>query len=123
MLITILAWLCLFFPATVHAGGTAYEDTLSGKTCAESRQQLNCEYKVGKDLEFSIDGIGMPDTGITFARSDYLKGDYYATFGLRHGCVVVKHGVDLRLFGLDFAFVSPKNGKVYKTWEECKGGM
>lgn len=71
MLVTILAWLCLFFPATVHAGGTAYEDTLSGKTCTESRQQLNCEYKVGKDLEFSIDGIGMPDTGITFVRSDY----------------------------------------------------
>lgn len=33
------------------------------------------------------------------------------------------HGVDLKLFGFDFAFVSPKNGKVYKTWEACKEGM
>lgn len=65
----------------------------------------------------------MPDTGITFARADFPQGDYYAQFGLRHGCVIVKHGPDSRLFGLDFAFVSPINGKVYKTWEECKEGI
>ena len=118
----ILACLCIFLAATVDAGGTAYEDTLSGKKCKESSQQLNCEYKVGKDLEFSIDGIGMPDIGITFVRSIF-SGDYYAAFGLLHGCVIVKHGEASELFLQDFAFVSPKNGKVYKTWEACKQGM
>lgn len=120
---TILALQCLFFAATVHAGGTAYEDTSSGKKCTESFQQLNCNFKVGKDLEFSIDGIGMSDTGITFSRTNFPNGDYHAQFGLRHGCVIVKHGVESKQFGVDFAFVSPKNGKVYETWEECKRGM
>lgn len=121
---TILACLSIFLAATVDAGGTAYEDTFSGKKCKESEfhQQLDCEYKVGKDLEFSIDGIGMPDTGVTFVRSNF-SGDYYATFGLLHGCIIVKHGKASRLSILDVAFVSPKNGKVYKTWEACKQGM
>ena len=70
MLVTILAWLCLFFPATVHAGGTAYEDTLSGKTWTESRQQLNREDKLGKDQSL-LRWNRHADTGITFARSDY----------------------------------------------------
>lgn len=104
------------------AENTAYEDTLAGKQCKESRQQLNCSYNVGKDLAFSIDGIGMPDTGITFTRSKGIEGDYYPTFGLMHGCIIVKHGGGSNLFGRDFAFVSPKNGKVYKAWEDCKEG-
>lgn len=119
----ILASLCAFFTGTAHAASTAYEDTLNGKKCTESSsQQLNCNFKVGKDLEFSIDGIGMPDTGITFARANFPSGDYYAGLGLMHGCVIVKHGVDSKLSGSDFAFVSPQNGKVYKTWEACKQG-
>jgi hypothetical protein len=101
---------------------TAYEVTLSGKECKETQHQLNCTYKVGKDLEFSIDGIGMPDTGITFTRSKGIEGDYLAQFGLIHGCIIIKHGKNSKLFGKDFAFVSPKNGKVYKTWEDCKAG-
>ena len=118
-LIIIVAIFTLISPA-VWAEGTAYEDTLSGKKCREYDQQLNCEYKVGRDLEFSIDGIGMPDTAITFTRTKGLQGYYYATFGLRHGCIIIKHGKSSNLFFKDFAFVSPKNGKVYKTWEDCK---
>jgi hypothetical protein len=104
-------------------GDTAYQDTLSGKLCKEDEatQQLHCNYKVGKDLEFSIDAIGTPYTGITFTRSN-IKGDYFATFGLMHGCVIVKHGGDDLALKPDVAFVSPKNGKVYKTWVDCKAG-
>jgi len=116
----IIAVIFIFLASTVCAEETAYEDTLSGKKCGEFQQQLNCNYKVGKDLEFSIDGIGLPDTAITFTRTKGLEGDYYATFGLMHGCIIIKHGKGSNLFFKDFAFVSPKNGKVYKTWEDCK---
>jgi hypothetical protein len=114
--------LLMILPTTMSAGGTAYDETLVGKSCKEALQQINCEYKVGKDLEFSIDGVGMPDTGITFVRANH-RGDYYASFGLLHGCVIVKHGIHSELFLADYAFVSPKNGKVYGTWQECKTGM
>ena len=122
MLRATLIAACLFVPAVTLAGNTAYDETLQGKKCKEYRQQLGCEYKVGKDLEFSIDGIGSPDTGITFARANH-NGDYYAKFALQHGCVIVTHGKGSPLFMQDFAFVSPRNGKVYKSWESCKQGM
>ncbi|MDO8595313.1 MAG: hypothetical protein Q7R45_01695, partial [Sulfuricaulis sp.] len=106
-----------------------YEDTMAGKVCKEdsSLQTLHCEYKVGKSLVFSIDGIGTPNTGVAFVKSDY-DGDYYATFGVGHGCVVIKHGKASPqakaspMFLLDFAFVSPQTGKVYKDWGSCKSG-
>jgi hypothetical protein len=62
----------------VWAENSAYEDTLSGKRCKETNQQINCNYKVGKDLEFSIDGIGLPDTGITISHSKGVEGGMVA---------------------------------------------
>jgi hypothetical protein len=63
----------------------------------------------------------MPYSGITFLRSKY-EGDYFGKYGLMHGCIIILHGKSSKLFGMDFAFVSPKSGKVYKTWEDCKAG-
>lgn len=119
--ITLIA-ICLLFPAAAFAGDTAYDATLKGKKCTESHQQISCEYKVGRDLEFSIDGMGVTDTGVTFAHTNF-NGDYYASIGMQHGCVIVKHGKSSPLFGKDFAFVSPKNGEVYRSWVTCKQGM
>lgn len=99
-----------------------YDATVSGKKCEEHAQQIICDYRVGKSLHFSIVGIGNPDVGVTFMRSDF-HGDYYATYGLLHGCVIVKAGKalhsEISRLG-SFAFVSPLNGKVYRTWEECQ---
>ena len=107
----------------VAADQSVYETVLAGKKCTEtSSQSLSCEYKVGKTLHVSIDGIGDPDTGITFMKSDF-DGDFYATFGIGHGCVIVKSGLNKK--GRDFAgyaFISPKNGKVYNDWQDCKSG-
>jgi hypothetical protein len=73
-------------------------------------------------LEFTIAGVGDPDAGISFLRSDW-NGDFYARFGLMHGCVIVTFGKQaprgISLSG--FAFVSPRSGKVYKTYQECQG--
>lgn len=114
----------VLFPAYVFGGDSTYVMTLAGKTCTESHsQQIGCTYSIGKDLEFGIDGIGQPDTSITFMRSSF-DGDYYGSVGVMHGCVVVKPGkktLDKDLGkAFQFAFVSPKNGKVYPTWQECQ---
>jgi len=116
VVLSILCFLVLWI-SPAWAGET-YEKTLAGKSCEEdSRQQINCTYKIGKDLEIWINGIGLPDTGVTFAKSN-VEGDFYATFGMRHLCVVVSG----RLLMQGIAFISPKNGKVYKDWETCKAG-
>lgn len=93
-----------------------YDAILAGKACKEDYfQQLNCSYKVGKDLFVEIAGIGEKDTGIAFLKSDY-HGDYYGKYSLLHGCIIVNNGNN----SSDFAFISPHNGKVYKSWENCK---
>jgi hypothetical protein len=102
-------------------GPSTYEIALSGKVCKEGdTQAISCEYRIGDGLHFSIDGIGQPDTGITFMKSSF-NGDFYATYGLLHGCVIIKRGpksvTSSNFTGpgsfTDYAFVSPKNGKVY----------
>ena len=98
--------------------------TLKGKECQEtSSQVLGCEYRIGKTLHISIDGIGQTDTGITFMKSDYA-GDFYAAIGMFHGCVIVKRNPKLLTLqnAFDFAFISPHTGKVYRTWQECRSG-
>ena len=119
------------FPGLTMAGESkpSYALVLEGKKCETSTfdQSLSCEYMVGTGLKFTIAGIGQPDTAITFLKSSF-DGDFYASVGLLHGCVIVKRGTtgvetDVALETsdfLDFAFVSPKNGKVYKSWEQCK---
>ncbi|MHB1069388.1 MAG: hypothetical protein ACYC1W_05975 [Gemmatimonadaceae bacterium] len=87
---------------------------------------MDCEYRVGTSLHFTIAGVGQDDAGVTFHRVDWNQ-DFYPTFGIGHGCVVIKQGKARLerlakmgdLSGLDMAFVSPRNGKVYDTWTEC----
>jgi hypothetical protein len=125
MRLIIIVTILSFFSSAVWAGDLAYEDTMKGKKCTVSKynQSLGCQYIVGKDLEFAIDGIGSSGTMITIFRSNW-DGDYYANFLLKYDCVTVKYGKkNLDLFSLgDAAFVSSKNGKVYKTLKECNEG-
>lgn len=105
----------------------ACELAMSGKSCSENQSgtSVDCDFKVGQDLQFSIIGIGQPDVRIVFSNSS-MEGDYYATFSVLEGCVVVKHGKkgvpsaqDLLKVMNDVAHISPKDANVYKTWEEC----
>ena len=117
-------FLAMLLPTTSQAVDSISAITLAGKECTESdRQQIDCTYSVGKDLEFIIAGIGESDTAITFMRSSF-DGDYYGSVGVMHGCVIVKPGKktldndSTKLF--QYVFVSPRNGKVYSSWQECK---
>lgn len=114
---TIFVALCLFLCS--QADASTYDIVLSGKKCSEREsQQLDCEYRIGKDLWITVAGIGQGDVGVTFMKADF-NGDYYATFGLMHSCVVVKPGKKIEALA-DFAFISPRTGKVFKSWQECK---
>jgi len=123
-----VALLVLVFSSASWAG-EAFDAVTTGKSCSEDDQQMiTCEYKIGNNLHISIPGIGMPDTAVTFFKSDW-DGDFYASFGIMHQCVIVKHGKsshkkDPDIGKLtDLAFISPKNGKVYEDWESCAKGF
>ncbi|MEO8158290.1 MAG: hypothetical protein ABI648_10885 [Betaproteobacteria bacterium] len=120
----IVAAIGLFSSGQAFAEPTTYDLTVRGKSCQESSlQSVECNYSIGKSLRISIAGLGQPDTGVTFMKSDF-DGDFYASVGLKHGCVIVKPGKKSLVPGYlpTFAFISPKNGKVYKDWEECQAG-
>jgi hypothetical protein len=108
---------------------SSYDFVLAGKKCETGTwdQTLSCEYTVGTGLKFAIAGIGQPDTAVSFEKSS-SDGDFYASFGLLHGCVIVQRGRKgveqddpMEPGGVaDYAFASPKNGKVSKRWDQCR---
>ncbi len=99
---------------------TLFDVVSRSKRChvQEVTGSIQCNYKIGKDLQISIPGVGEADVGVNFERSNH-NGDFYASVGMQHGCVVVKPG-EKSAFVLQYAFISPVNGKVYRTWEECQ---
>lgn len=120
----VICVIAIFSAGQLYAEPSTYELTVKGKTCQESfAQSIECDYKIGNSLHISIAGIGRPDTGVTFMRSDFY-GEFYASFGVVHGCVIVKPGKRSHALGdlPTFALISPNNGKVYRAWEECQSG-
>ena len=110
----------------VTAAQSVFELAVKGASCKQNAQgNLLCKYQVGKDLEFSITAVGEADSGISFLRSN-VDGDYFARFGVVHGCIIVAQGkatatATATSARSEYAFVSPKNGRVYRTWQECQG--
>lgn len=104
---------------------STYDVVKQGMTCKQSTvdpTQRDCEYRVGNSLRFGIAGVGMLDAGIVFEKSD-IDGDYYAAYGVAHGCVVVwPGGATMKTApgrAFDAAFVSPATGEVYTNWATC----
>ncbi|OFV94622.1 MAG: hypothetical protein A3H28_00485 [Acidobacteria bacterium RIFCSPLOWO2_02_FULL_61_28] len=102
---------------------TTYDDVAAGMRCFQNRQgDLECDYRVGRSLHFGIVAPGKPDASIYFYAASF-EGDYFAVVGISHGCVIVRPGQrSTQARRLDLAFVSPRNGKVYRTWEDCGAG-
>lgn len=121
---SLILLLLLTHVDSVQGEPTTLELVSNQRRCEQAADKsLKCEYKIGKTLHISIDGIGQPDTGITFMKSDF-DGDFYASFGVLHGCIIVKSGPKSSSpNALDFAFISPRNGKAYGNWEDCQSDM
>lgn len=112
----------LFWLPSAALGQGAFELTVRGATCKQDvGGTVSCRYVVGEDLEFSIAAVGTTNAGISFLRSS-IRGDYFARYGIQHGCVIVEHGERsvAKSLAASWAFISPKNGRVYRTWQECQ---
>jgi len=122
MYITRIATLLLSLASAQPAfAQSTFDLVVKGKSCVERKgQQIDCDYRISTDFWLSIAAVGSSDAGITFMKSDF-KGKYYGTVGIGHGCVIVKTGTaNTTRDPFDFAFVSPKNGKVYLDWPSCR---
>jgi hypothetical protein len=79
-------------PLALSAADGAFDLTLAGKKCKETDlQTLECTYKVGDDLNFTITGLGQPNVLIAVDRSSF-DADYYGAVGVLHGYVIVRPG-------------------------------
>ncbi len=106
----------------------AYNALLASKECHKSpNQSITCTYTVDDDLVFSVEGIGEVDAAVT--PFSYVASDsrHYARFASRPGCVLIQRKSKKASTFIeamkDLAYVSLRNGKVYRTWQECSEGQ
>lgn len=89
----------------------------NGKSCQLSqldKNQFNCEYKAGDSLSIVIERIGTQHPIVVFVKSDPA---YVAQYYIEYNCVKVSYPKEMT-----WAFINPKNGKVYSDGENCKVG-
>jgi hypothetical protein len=113
------ALLALAVPA--QAIETPYEATRRGAHCGlETDGSLTCRYRVGADLEFVLTHVAQDDARLQMERSS-PEGDYEAGRETVDGCVWVRYGARARGGSrFEHAFVSSRNGFVYRTLRECR---
>ena len=99
---------------------TTYDDVASGMRHFQNKLgDLEYEYRVGRSLHFGIVRPGKPDRSIYFYAASF-EGDYFAVVNISADCVVVRPGQTASAAKrADLAFVSTRNGKVYRTLEDC----
>lgn len=118
-----LAAAALAAAAPAQALEPPYEATQRGARCdLEADGSLGCRYVVGRDLEFALRRVGEPGVELRLLRSSDA-GDYRADARMMSDCVFVRHGARGRAAGgADFvyAFVSGRNGRVYRQLSECR---
>jgi len=93
---------------------------VAGADCKQTvNNGLVCSYKIGKVLSFSIKDAGGTDAVVGFHYSN-IDEELYAV--LYFGCIVVVPGkAHPRNYGPDYGvYVSPANGRVYRTRRECE---
>ncbi len=106
---------------------STYDATINGKSCSDrpdlTRQQRDCDYKIGDGFWLSIAAVGTPMATAHFMKSDF-HGRYYASFLPGSYCVMVSKGKSSGKISvtLDIAYVSLNSGNVYKKIIECESG-
>jgi hypothetical protein len=98
---------------------STFDVVRNSKRCHEdqSTQQVECSFSIGNDLRIELAGVGTELASASFSKSN-SNGDYFAKIGTIHHCIIIQTGAR-RGNEPDFAFISPRSAKVYRTWEEC----
>ncbi|HEX7939533.1 MAG TPA: hypothetical protein VF483_11150 [Gemmatimonadaceae bacterium] len=115
-------------PAGAARPSAAFNALLEGMACKQQPSgRMDCDFHVG-GTRFVIAGVGQEDVAISFVQAD-TADPYRVSIAPLHGCVVVKptnSAQATRTAGLSegdsvatFAFVSPRTGKVYRSWQSC----
>jgi len=102
---------------------TPFEAARRGADCdLVADGSLACRYTVGRDLEFELRRVGDPDVALRLLR-ERPDGDFLVDRDMIGGCVFVRHGTRGREAGgsdFDYAFVSTRNGLVYRQLHTCR---
>ena len=102
-----------------------YDAVKRGARCdLEPDGSLACRYRAGRDLEFELRRVGEPGVALRLLRSSE-EGDYRADREMMGRCVFVRHGTRGREQGgsdFSYAFVSGRNGFVYRSLRDCRRG-
>lgn len=100
-----------------------YDAVRRGADCnLQPDGSLACRYRAGRDLEFELRRVGEPGVELRLIRSSEA-GDYRADREMMSRCVFVRHGERGHAAGgaeFDYAFVSGRNGFVYRSLRECR---
>ena len=93
---------------------------VAGADCKQTvNNGLICDYKAGNKLSFSIKDAGGTDTVVGFRHSD-INDEFYAVYYFDCIAVVPGHAHPSN-YDRDYGvYVSPKNGQVYRTGQECQ---
>lgn len=106
-------------PAAVASGNKTYDAVVEGMSCKQQTNgRMDCEYKVGKSLRFVVTGVGQQDVVVNFLKVN-VDEDYFASVAPLHGCVVVRPAQAKADSTSNIAFVSPRDGKIYRNWNTC----
>jgi hypothetical protein len=100
-----------------------YDAVKHGARCdLEPDGSLACRYRAGRDLEFVLRRVGERKVELRLIRSTEA-GDYRADAEMMAHCVFVRHGARGREQGgseFTYAFVSGRNGFVYRGLRDCR---
>ena len=100
-----------------------YDAVTRGARCdLEADGSLACRYRAGRDLDFELRRVGERKVELRLIRSSEA-GDYRADVEMMERCVFVRHGARGREQGgseFSYAFVSGRNGFVYRSLRDCR---
>ena len=100
------------------APNAAYDAVVQGMSCKQQPSgRMNCDYKVGEGLLFTVTGVGQVDVVVNFTKLT-AESEFVAGVAPLHGCVIVRRARGADSLG-QTAFVSPHDGRVYRNWNTC----
>lgn len=125
LLLALSSVACRNNASATSSGSDVYTLVTNGMRCNQggagtsAESQMVCDYSVGDGLQFRVIAVGAADAGIEFEKV-LPNSPYRAAMSLKHGCVIVEPRAENSAGRLpQFAFVSPRTGKVYHSWEDC----
>lgn len=97
-----------------------FKQVASGTECNQvPNNGLYCKYEIGNKLSFSIKDVGGKDTVVGFHYSN-INEKLYAVYYFN--CIVIVPGhAHPKNYDKNYGiYISPRNGKAYKTKQECQ---